>query len=79
MSSFHFDANKRFPDNCADFLESAKDIDSEMASILEANWDKLLAVVVAGERVAKARTTFNEEIASALDEFLALSPEGEGE
>lgn len=79
MSVFDFDMNKRFPDNCGDFLEHAKDIDPEMAAILEASWDKLLAVVVAGERVAKARTTFNEEIASALDEFIAPLPEGEGE
>lgn len=78
MTDFSFDANKRFPANCAEFLESAKDIDPEMASILAGNWDKLLAVVVEGERDTKARTTFNEEIASALDQLLAPSEEEEG-
>ena len=79
MTDFSFDEGKRFTDNCADFLESVKDIDPEMASILEQNWDKLLTVVMEGERDTKARTTFNEAIAKALDGLLAPKAEEEGE
>lgn len=53
MSDFNFDARKRFTDNCADFLESVKDIDPEMAEILEANWAKLLVVVREGKAAKK--------------------------
>lgn len=79
MTDFNFDAGKRFTENCADFLESVKDIDPEMAAILEANWDKLLAVVREGERDTKARTTFNEAIAAALDDHLTQEVDEEGE
>lgn len=79
MSDFIFDDSKRFSDNCTAFLESIKDIDPEMAAILEANWAKLLAVVRDGERDTKARTTFNEAIADSLDEILTQNAEAEGE
>lgn len=79
MTNFIFDASKRFPDNSVAFLESIKDIDFEMASILEQNWDKLLAVVIEGERDTKARTTFNEAIAIALDGLLNPETEEGGE
>lgn len=70
MTDFTMDGDKRFPENCAAFLESIKEIDAEMAEILEENWEKLRKVVVAGERDTKARTTFNEAIAAALDALL---------
>lgn len=70
MTEFVMDGDKRFPENCAAFLESIKEIDPEMAEILNANWESLLKVVAAGERDTKARTTFNEAVAAALDEFL---------
>ena len=79
MSDFTFDESKRFPENCAEFLESVKDIDPEMAEIFKANWDKLLAVVREGERDTKARTTFNEAIAVALDDLLTQETDEEGE
>lgn len=77
MSGFTFDERKRFPDNCIEYLESVKNIDPEMAEILKANWDKLLAVVREGERDTKARTTFNEAIAAALDDMLTQKPDEE--
>jgi len=79
MTDFTFDGETRFPENCAAFLESVKEIDPEMAEILDANWDKLLEVVRAGERDTKARTTFNEAIATALDDLLLKDVEAEGE
>ena len=78
MTDFNFDVSKRFKDNCVGFLEDIKDIDPEMASILEQNWDKLLAVVIEGERDTKARTAFNEAIATVLDGHLAPKAEEEG-
>lgn len=77
MTEFTLDGDKRFTENSAAFLESVKGIDSEMAEILEANWDKLLVVVRAGERDTKSRTTFNEAIASALDGLLSQETEAE--
>lgn len=77
MTEFILDGDKRFTENSAAFLESIKEIDSEMAEILETNWDKLLAVVRAGERDTKSRTTFNEAIVSALDGLLAKEAEAE--
>jgi len=50
-----------------------------MTEILIANWDKLIAVVREGERDTKARTTFNEAIAAALDDLLTQETEQEGE
>ena len=50
-----------------------------MASILEQNWDKLLAVVIEGERDTKARTTFNEAVGKALDGLVAPKAEKEVE
>ena len=79
MTTFNFDPLKRFSDNGTEFLESVKDIDPEMASILEQNWGKLLDVVIEGERDTKARTTFNEAIAKALDGLLTPKTEEEGE
>ena len=79
MSDFSFDGSKRFAENCAEFLESVKDIDPEMAQILNANWDELLAVVQEGERDTKARTNFNEAIAAALDDLLAQETNEESE
>lgn len=70
MTDFNMDGEKRFPENCAAFMESVKEIDPQMAEILYANWEKLLEVVEAGERDTKARTTFNEAIAAALDDLL---------
>lgn len=79
MADFTFDGKKRFPENCAEFSESVKDIDPEMAEILKTNWDKLLAVVHEGERDTKTRTTFNEAVAIALDELLTQETDEEGE
>ena len=78
VSDFIFDDSKRFSGNCTAFVESVKGVDPEMAAILEANWAKLLAVVCDGERDTKARTTFNEAIAVALDEILTHDAEAEG-
>ena len=75
MSDFNFDDSKRFADNCAMFLESVEEIDTEMAALLKANWNKLLAVVIDGERKSKDRTAFNEAIATALDDFLTQDAE----
>ncbi|MAS87231.1 MAG: hypothetical protein CMH30_04555 [Micavibrio sp.] len=77
MTGFTLDETKKFSENCTIFLESVKDIDPEMTKILEANWDKLLAVVRAGERDTKARTTFNEAILTALNLHLAEKLETE--
>lgn len=79
MSDFIFDDSKKFSDNCTAFVESVKDIDPEMAAILEANWAELLVVVCDGERDTKARITFNEAIAAALDGILTQDAEAEGE
>ena len=79
MTDFTLDGEKRLHENCTAFLVSVKDIDPEMAEILEANWDNLLAVVHSGERDTKSRTTFNEAIANALDELLTKEDETEGE
>ena len=78
MSDFKFDAGKRFADNASAFLENVEDIDPEMASILKGNWDNLIAVVAEGERDTKARTSFNETIAEALDDLLKVETEEEG-
>ena len=79
LSEFIFDGGKKFSENCTAFVESVKDIDPEMAAMLEANWAELLAVVCDGERDLKARTTFNEAIAAALDEVLRQDAEAEDE
>lgn len=79
MTDFALDDAKRFSENFSEFLESVKDIDPEMAEILKVNRDKLLAVVREGERDTKARTTFNEAIAAALDDLLAQGTDEEGE
>jgi hypothetical protein len=75
MTEFNIDGSKRFSENCSAFLENAREIDSEMAEILSTNWDNLLKVVHVGERDTKARATFNEAIAAALDELLKKSAE----
>ena len=75
VSDFIFDDSKRFADNCAMFLESVEEIDTEMAALLKANWDKLLAVVLDGERNPRDRTAFNEAIATALDDILTQDAE----
>jgi len=75
MTGFSFDEEKRFVENCADFLESVKEIDPKMAKILEVNWDKLLCVVCDGNHDTKARTKFNEAIAVALDNLLSEETE----
>ncbi|MET4733743.1 hypothetical protein ABIE64_002471 [Thalassospira sp. MBR-102] len=75
MPDFNFDGSKRFSQNCSDFLDSTKEIDPEMAKILEANWDLLLNVVSSGEREAKARTAFNTTIIEALDNLLTSQTE----
>ncbi|WP_139784788.1 hypothetical protein [Roseovarius sp. A-2] len=79
MTDFSLDDCKRFPENCKAFLDNVKSSDPEMAAILEANWSKLLAVVCDGERDTKARTTFNEAIAAALDDRLVKDAEAESD
>ncbi|MCB4380042.1 hypothetical protein FZX02_06145 [Synechococcus sp. MU1644] len=79
MTDFNLDGEERFNENCTAFLASMKEIDPEMAAILESNWDNLLAVVREGKRDTKSRTTFNETIAIALDELLTNEVEPEGE
>ncbi|MRG71105.1 hypothetical protein GH722_04940 [Alphaproteobacteria bacterium HT1-32] len=79
MTDFTLDGNKRFGENATDFLDNVKDIDPEMAAILEANWNKLLPVVRGGERDTKSRTAFNEAIAAALDDFLTQEDDAEAE
>ena len=49
MSDFIFDDSKRFADNSTAFLESIQEIDPEMAMLLKANWDQLLAIVCDGD------------------------------
>lgn len=78
LTDFSFDDSKRFHENCTAFLESIKEIDPEMAAIFGAHWDKLLPVVHQGDRDTKARTAFNEDIATALDELLRQDAEAEG-
>lgn len=79
MTEFNFDESKKFTENKTEFLESIKDIDPEMAEIFADNIDKLIAVVRGGERDTKARSAFNESIASVLDELLEQVPNEEGE
>ena len=79
MTDFKIDGGKRFTENCADFLESVKDIDPEMAEILKANWEVLQSVVREGERDTKARLTFNEAVAASLDNLLADRSNAGGE
>lgn len=77
MTVFTLDESKRFHDNAIAFLEKVKEIDPDMAKILEANWDQLLSIVQAGERDTKARTAFNESIAAALDTSISQEVEKE--
>ncbi len=70
MTDFSFDRTKSFEENRTDFLESTKDIDAEMAKVLIADSNKLISVVRERERDTKARITFNESIAAALDDLL---------
>lgn len=79
MTEFSFDREKSFEENRIDFLESIKDIDAELAEVLITHSDKLTPVVHEGERDTKARTTFNEVIAAALDDLLTPKAEEEGE
>lgn len=79
MTSFSFDNAKSFEENRTDFLESLKDIDAEMAKILIAHSDKLVPIVREGERDTKSRTTFNESIATTLDDLLTKEIDGECE
>lgn len=77
MTDFSFDRAKSFEENLTDFLESTKDIDAEMAKVLIAHGDKLISVVREGERDTKARITFNESIAAALDGLLTQTVDEE--
>jgi len=79
LTDFSLDDSKRFRDNFSDFLESAKDIDPQMAGILEAIWEKLLLVVCDGDRDTKARAILNNAIAVALDESLMQQTKAERE
>ncbi|KAA1192719.1 hypothetical protein F0M18_08675 [Pseudohalioglobus sediminis] len=79
MTEFSFDRAKSFEENRTDFLESTKDIDAEMAKLLIAHSDKLISVVREGERDTKARITFNEAIATALDYLLTQEVDEESE
>ena len=68
-----FDQNKSFAENSEAFLEAVSAQDPEMAAILRANWDALLAIVREGEKEYAARRSFNASVASALDAFVASS------
>lgn len=76
---FRFDDGKNHSANCKAFLEATKAEDPEMAAILRANWDALIAIVREGERDSKARVDFNSKIESALDALVdevPAKPEG---
>ena len=79
MADFSFDRAKSYEENRTYFLESTKDIDTEMAEMLIAHSDKLISVVREGERDTRARTTFNEAIAEALDSLLTKEVDEEQE
>jgi len=67
---FLFDDTKSFAENCTAFLEQVKTFDSEMASILQDNWDIFLSIVHHGERNSGARSDFNTYVAKALDSLI---------
>lgn len=78
MANFRFDEGKNFAQNCEAFLEAIEADDPEMAAILRENWDRLVAVVCAGERDSKVRGEFNAKVASALDAHVAKLADAKG-
>jgi len=76
---FCFDEGKPFSVNFEAFLDQMKTVDPDMAEILRANADMLLAIVMNGERNTQARVDFNSLIAAALDNLVTKTFEKEGE
>lgn len=76
---FCFDEGKPFCVNFEAFLDQVKTVDPDMAEILRANADMLLAIVMNGERNTQARVDFNSLIAAALDNLVTKTFEKEGE
>ena len=72
-SNFRFDQNKSFAENSEAFLEAVSTDDPDMAAILRANWDGLIAIYREGERSYDARKRFNASVASALNALVASS------
>ena len=78
IPNFRFDQNKSFAENSKAFLEAVSAEDPDMAAILRANWDELVAIVREGEKDYVARRKFNAKIASALDALVASTVPKDG-
>jgi len=68
---FSFDNNKGFDENFEAFIDATKEIDEELAEILQRNIAALAKIVRDGERDSSARTAFNDIITEALDTLIA--------
>ncbi len=66
-SGFAFDGTKGFEENFEAFLDATREIDEELAEILQSNAAALADIVRGGERDSNARALFNTAIAEALD------------
>lgn len=72
-TNFRFDENKSFAENGEAFLDALVAQDPDMAAILRANWDRLLAIVRGGKRDHEARKEFNTKVISELDALVTPS------
>lgn len=77
-ASLRFDEAEGFAENCKLFLVHVEEVDVEMATILQDNWDALVVIVREGDRDSKARGELNAKVASALDALVAKPNEPKG-
>jgi hypothetical protein len=76
MPAFRFQEDKSLDANWTAFMAEMQSVDPQLAAILAANKDKLIAVVTQGNRDARARGEFNAAIASALDAIVTAENAG---
>jgi hypothetical protein len=76
MPGFTFTESDSFEKNWNAFLKAMETADPEMATILEANKDKVAGIVSQGNRSSQARAEFNAAILKALDALLVPSAGG---
>ena len=70
MPGFRFSESNSFEINWEAFLVEMESVDADMADILRANKDKLVAIVRQGNRNANGRADFNASVMGALDRLL---------
>ena len=70
MPRFRFGESSSFEINWEAFLVEMESVDADMADILRANKDKLVAIVRQGNRNANGRADFNASVMDALDRLL---------